>query len=119
MAFTVSSVIDQVVARYRDLDRATALSYLQQVHTDVLTECRIVADVEDVALVAGTRLYALDADILKIWAAELYRSATDSIGLRMSSVRDLDRYEDRWHTAPSAQPTTVYQEHSNAGARQV
>jgi hypothetical protein len=119
MAFTVTSVIDQIVSRYRDLDRATALAFLQQVHTDLLTECRIVADLENISLVAGTRVYPLDADILKIWSASLYKSTSDSLGLEMGSLRDLERYEDRWQTAPQSQPRMVYQEHASSGARQL
>jgi len=96
----MSSTVDQIVSKFRrkfpECDAATALGFFQDAHRRILTRVQVRNNVQYIALVAGTREYALDASVFKVHSAYLEQSAEASVPLRERSTDELDVMRYGW-----------------------
>lgn len=114
MAISVTSVINKCTARYRDLVRSDALSYMQMVHDKLSAEIRMSYAVNDAPLVAQVPSYVVPGNVLRVWRAELRTDGLDGFRLlEQQSARMLD-FRPR-HGCGS--PVTVSSDRSPSGGR--
>jgi len=106
---TVQDIIDDVRREYaKGVSDAEVLYHLQQVHTDIITAVRLNVDDETITLTDGTKGYALDDDILKVWSAKYYRSASDAYGLKAIHLDELNSDNPHWVITPDMEPRSFY-----------
>lgn len=94
---------------YNDIDDTAGLDLLQKAHDFLLRFVRIYPEeVVDINLVAGTREYALDSDVLRVWEAEYRTSATTATPLEQTSTDWLDYNMRGWRSLPNGTPSMFY-----------
>jgi hypothetical protein len=86
MATLVSAVISAAQGDFGDLSNAKALELFNAAHAKICRHVKLYEDdVVNVPLVSGTKTYTFDKDILRVWSAYLYTSATNYIPLDEAS----------------------------------
>lgn len=106
---TVQNLVDDIRREYaKGVPDAEIMYYLQEVHTDIITSIRLNVEDVTISLTDGTKGYAIDDDILKIWSAKYYRSAADAYGLKATHLDELNSDNPHWVITPDMEPRSFY-----------
>ncbi len=114
MASTITQVITKAQAFVSDMSAAAGLILAQELEDELLEQVKMLADTEDLTLALLTPTYALDEDILKIWSADYFASATDITPLNETSLDFLNMYRKRWRHREPSQPRDYYIDNSSS-----
>lgn len=102
---TVAELISLTRGHFDTFDSGEALTHLQAVHNNICRLVRVLPDESvDVSITAGASEYPI-ADLLRIWDAAYWKSATDSKALIPRSVDQMDlETHGAWRRDQSSTP---------------
>ena len=118
MAITVPVCIDKLQDIYNDVSDTEGLLLFNSAHAEIGRQVKLYPDeaVDLASLVAGTRGYAYSEDILHVWAAAYYTSASSYTALIQTSPDELDAMTNgEWRGESNGTPTHWYDEGPNIG----
>lgn len=112
---TAQDVIDLIKLEFPGVDDTVVLGQLQLEHDELTYLFNLTGADESISLTAGTREYALDADIRRIWNADYQMSATSSVQLTASHIDSMDVNLGPWRSHANGRPQMFYVNKTNIG----
>lgn len=107
---TVRDVYGRVRARkgFEDLTKEDFTNHINRVHKDILIRMPVRVNTEDISLTSGTKEYALDSDIVKVWEAYRYDTSSTGEALTATSVHDLHLDTPHFRFDANGKPKMFY-----------
>lgn len=116
MPFSVGDIVYRVVQSFDRLDETNALTLINDIHREIVNDVRIYPDSQqDISLVAGTKLYNLPADLVRLWSAVYIDGTTQGQPMVPTNVDELDYKNPTWRTAPNSRPFFYYERAGQIG----
>lgn len=111
MAYSVQDVISQVQPHFAELTPPKIINILNDVNRDLYQSLRLEPGAtQDITLVAGTKTYALNSLITRIWSVMYLTSATDGRALTATSLDQLDYTYPNNRIAENSTPYAYYED---------
>lgn len=109
MSWTVNDIITRTQAVYPDLSQARAATLGTQIRAELFVRFPILRDVVEITnLVAGTRQYALNVDLMFVDRVEYYTSASVFTTLVPTDYDYLNDQDRDFKTVSSGTPTEYF-----------
>ncbi len=101
----ISTVITRAQRIFKDLQSATIVDYINEVHDELCRDIPQILDTEDITLTAGTQDYALNELTLQVYHAEYWTNASTRRPMNAFDVPGWNLQNPNWRAVGQNQPT--------------
>lgn len=119
MATKWTTLITNLKERTPELSRALAITYLQRTCNELVRDFGLTRSEEYIGLVEDTARYDFNANILKVYRAELQYAHGTPIKLEQKSIREYDLRDSGSRLSSAGIPCEIYLDPDDDGDRRV